>query len=116
MAAKAELNANHNQQAQSVDVSSQPVPFTSPALSANKMSKLEKFRLEKKLNDSSRSRDVQANQSQMVELSQVEVSIPVVDQSSSSHLHFKPTNADVSPKAKELAFNQKMNKFNDKRR
>ena len=64
-----------------MDVSSQPVPFTSPALSANKMSKLEKFRLEKKLNDSSRSRDVQANQNQMVELSQVEVSIPVVDQS-----------------------------------
>ena len=81
MAAKAELNANHNQQAQSVDVSNQPVPFTSPALSANKMSKLEKFRLEKKLNDSSRSRDVHANQNQMVELSQVEVSIPVVDQS-----------------------------------
>lgn len=64
-----------------MDVSNQPVPFTSPALSANKMSKLEKFRLEKKLNDSSRSRDVQANQNQMVELSQVEVSIPVVDQS-----------------------------------
>ena len=64
-----------------MDVSNQPVPFTSPALGANKMSKLEKFRLEKKLNDSSRSRDVQANQNQMVELSQVEVSIPVVDQS-----------------------------------
>ena len=79
------------------------MPFTSPAFSTNKMSKLEKFRLEKKLNDSAR--DNQSNSNQLIEVSQVEVSIPVIDQSQSSQLHFKPSKNDVSPRAKELAFN-----------
>ena len=77
VAAKAELKVHHNHHAASQDVSSQPVPFASPALGANKMSKLEKFRLEKRLNDSSRHN--KSSQNQPLELSQVEVSIPVID-------------------------------------